>query len=181
MFHLSQLSLEDRELFDDTVHDAVMAPDGTIRPTQDIGRRLYEAMIHLAARGYEWADEFVASCAITNAGERGKKWAKEQRLIETADGDKLVSKSGYVATKRRDRSGAKSVDQLTLWETATLEDVEHVIRRDAQTINGLKVEMATARFLRDLMIRTGTTVVSAGLAAEGWSDLDAYLRSAASA
>lgn len=180
MFYLSKLTPEDRELYDDTMFDAVMSADGTTRPTQEIGRRLYDAMINLAGKGYEWAEEFIAACAITEAAVRAKKWAKEQRVIETPDGDKLVSKSGYVAAKRRDRSGSKNVDQLILWETATLDDIEQVIRRDAQMINGLKIEMSTARFLRDLMIRTGTTVVSDGLAAEGWSDLDSYLRSQAS-
>lgn len=181
MFQLSKLSPEDRELYDDTMHDAVMRPDGTTYATQEVGRRLYEAMQNLSARGYDWAEDFIAMCAIANAGARGKKWAKEQKLIETPDGDRLVSKSGYVAVKRRDRSGARNVDQLTLWESATIEEIELVIRRDSQMINGLKIEISTAKFLRDLMIRTSTSVVSDGLAAEGWSDLDSYLRSQASA
>jgi hypothetical protein len=180
MFHLSKLTPEDRELYDDTMFDAVMDADGTARPTQEIGRRLYDAMINLSGRGYEWAEEFISSCAISEAAKRAKTWAKDQRVIETPDGDKLVSRSGYVAAKRRDRTGAKNVDQLVLWETATLPDIEQVIRRDAQMINGLKIEMSTARFLRDLMIRTRTTVVSDGLAAEGWSDLNSYLSSQAS-
>jgi len=180
MFHLSKLTPEERELYNDTMFDAVMRSDGTSYPTQEVGQRLYDAMINLAAHGHAWADDFIAGCAISAAGKRAKEWAKQQALIETPDGDKLVSKSGYVAAKRRDRSGAKNVDQMILWESATLGDIEHVIRRDAQMINGLKIEMSTARFLRDLMIRTGTTVVSDGLASEGWSDLNSYLSSQAS-
>ena len=167
MFNASMLSPEERELYDNTMYDAVMRPDGTAYPTREIGDRLYSQILNLAASGHDWAEDFIATCATQSMGRRGKEWAKSQSLIETPDGDRIVSKSALVATKRRSASGKKDVDQLVLWEQASRDDLIQVIARDQRMAHGLGIEIATAKKLLDLINRHRCESVSDALSAAG--------------
>lgn len=167
MFNPNWLPPEEKRLYDDAIYDAIIAPDGECRPTRDAGERLYERLSRLAP-SYSWAEDMLSQAACQSLGKRAKAWAASQCFIDTPMGQRMVSKSAYVATKRRLESGTL-VDQLQLWESLTADQLRAVIARDSKMRDALGVNVATAVALLKLCEKHGVESVPEALAAEGVS------------
>lgn len=154
-----KLSPTERREYEDLLQDAGYDEFGMKRPSGDIADRMHAALESAFQAGRKWAEWALDDDARDGHLKRFTKWESTKHVVQTVDGDRIVTKRAIMGLRRRDPETGAYTWVGAAWEVMDAEEVEQVILFAEKRIRAERVTVGTGKRLRRLMAETRTRKV----------------------